>query len=129
MTKHICARTGLSFPVRSTSVAWLPLVVALVALLGVIITNVITARNNRRIEARAAADRAALETKWRTELQALELRTDRSLETDDRKDRRAKAIELTRLPPNARYRTTPGSRRREWMHARRCSWAVSSIGI
>jgi hypothetical protein len=104
-------------------------VVALVALLGVIITNVITARNNRRIEARAAADRAALETKWRTELQALELRTDRSLETDDRKDRRAKAIELARLPPNARYRTTPGSRRREWMHARRCSWAVSSIGI
>ena len=62
---------------------WLPLVVALVALLGVIITNIVTAVNNR-----------ALVTKWQTELTALENRTTTALDNAERQDKRAKAIDI-----------------------------------
>ena len=62
---------------------WLSLAAALLALVGVVITNIVTYKNNRAIDVR-----------WRAELTALEGRADRSLEADERQDKRAKALDI-----------------------------------
>ena len=89
--------------------AWVLILVALIALSGVlstaVITNWVNTRSNRAIQARWEADRRALEARWQadreasevrwhTELLASEGRAARAEEVDERQDRRAKALAI-----------------------------------
>lgn len=73
---------------------WIPVIVAILALIGIAINNAIIARNNQRIERRWHADQRALESRWRTELAALDARTDRVIDDTARRDRREQAVEI-----------------------------------
>ncbi|GAA3633008.1 hypothetical protein [Microlunatus ginsengisoli] len=92
--------------------AWVLILVACITLVGVLVsalvTNLVNVRNNKAVQARWDADRRALEdrwerdqkaaqTRWQTELVALEGRTARAEDADERQDRRAKALELYKL--------------------------------
>lgn len=89
--------------------AWVLVLVALIALSGVlstaVITNWVNTRSNRAIqarweadrraqEARWQADREAAEVRWHTELLASEGRAARAEEADERQDRQAKALPI-----------------------------------
>lgn len=75
---------------------WIPLIVALIALVGVIVNAVITYKNNKALDAR-----------WRTELKVLEDRTQTAAEADERKDKRAKAIDIYKWASELAVSTDP----------------------
>lgn len=64
---------------------WAAIIVAAIALVGVVISNLVIGRANQQLEAR-----------WRTELAALESRTTRAAVDQERQDRRAQAMEAYR---------------------------------
>lgn len=64
---------------------WTAIIVAVIALVGVVLTAIISSRANQQLEER-----------WRTELTALETRTERAATDRERQDRRAQAMEAYR---------------------------------
>lgn len=74
--------------------SWIPLLVAVIALIGVLITAVVTARNNKAQDTKWRTELTALEARWRTELTASEDRAKHALDSVERQDKRARAIDV-----------------------------------
>lgn len=76
---------------------WAAIIVAAVALVGVLITAVVTWRANHQLESR-----------WRTELNALEQRTRRAEVDEERRDRRDQAMDAYRWAAELAVSGDPG---------------------